>query len=387
MNRKVLFVDDEEDVLKGYTLLLQRHFEVRTALGARAGLSLLKKDDPFAIIVSDFQMPGMNGVEFLKLCQQLSPVSVRIMLTGQANFTDALKAVNEGHIFQFLQKPCHFNVLSRALNAGFEQFQLIQAEKELLEKTLKGVVKMLMEILAMENPTVFSRTTRVCHIMRRMGGNLEKCDILELELSGLLSQIGCITLSQETIERHFNGEPLSDLEQQQFFKHPQIAQHLLANIPRLGSIGLIIGSQYKNFDGSGSPDDKIRGEKIPLGARILRIALDFDTIVQGGVSDDEGILRLHQKAGVLYDPHLVAIWENELLGKHEAGVSRTIAMSELYTGMILGQTLFMRDGRVLLARGQEITDLLRARLLNIGPTHNYLPATKIVVICPTNKSA
>src|SRR4030042_1805929 len=93
---------------------------------------------PYAVIVSDLKMPGMNGIKFLSKVREMAPDSVRVMLTGFAELQTAIDAVNEGNIFRFLTKPCPPDILSRALDMGIEQYRLITAERELLEQTLKG---------------------------------------------------------------------------------------------------------------------------------------------------------------------------------------------------------------------------------------------------------
>jgi DNA-binding NtrC family response regulator len=138
MSDRILFVDDEPAVLDGYCRLLHKEFSMLTAVGGAAGLELIEgaKTDPFAIVVSDMRMPGMDGVQFLSRVRALSPDTVRIALTGQADMQTAADCVNEGSIFRFLTKPCQKDVLGRALTSGLVQYRLVLAEKELLEKTL-----------------------------------------------------------------------------------------------------------------------------------------------------------------------------------------------------------------------------------------------------------
>src|ERR1700684_1867263 len=106
MAAKVLCVDDDPNMLKMLRLVLRRHFEVETAENAAAGLRALKNSGPFAVILSDMKMPGMEGSNFLNEANYLAPDAVRIMLTGISDQQTALRAVNEGHVFQLLNKPC-----------------------------------------------------------------------------------------------------------------------------------------------------------------------------------------------------------------------------------------------------------------------------------------
>lgn len=135
---RILFVDDDQSVLDSLRRGLHRCYDVTTARGSEEGLRVVTEEGPFAIVVSDLRMPGMDGVQFLQRVRALSPLSVAIMLTGHGDLTAAMTAVNEGHIFRFLTKPCPFDCLSKALDAGLEQYRLAATDKELLRITLEN---------------------------------------------------------------------------------------------------------------------------------------------------------------------------------------------------------------------------------------------------------
>lgn len=121
-SHRVLCVDDEPNVLEGLQRTLRRSFNVTTAVGAFAGLETLTREGPFAAIVSDLNMPGMDGVTFFEAARQLAPHAARILLTGQGDLTTAIAAINRGAIFRFLLKPCAPDVLLCALTEGVEQY-------------------------------------------------------------------------------------------------------------------------------------------------------------------------------------------------------------------------------------------------------------------------
>ena len=131
----------------------------------------------------------MDGVQFLQEAQRVAPDSVRIMLTGNADQQTAAGAVNEGRIFRFLNKPCTPEDLGHALTAGLEQYRLITAEKELLEKTLGGTIKMLMEILATVDPDLFGRAQALRLNMRALADALGAAGLVAP--SGLLAAGAC----------------------------------------------------------------------------------------------------------------------------------------------------------------------------------------------------
>ena len=192
--KRYLIVDDESNLLEGLQRLLRKGFSVDTATGGEAGLNLLAVAGPFAVVMSDMRMPGMNGVQFLTAVRQRWPETVRLMLTGNADIQTAVDAVNEGCVFRFLTKPCPDDVLKGALQAALAQYQLITAEKELLEKTLYGSVKVLTEILALVNPAAFSRASRVHHTVQHLVQQLGLRDAWRYEIAAMLSQIGCVAL-------------------------------------------------------------------------------------------------------------------------------------------------------------------------------------------------
>lgn len=134
VDAKILFVDDEPQILDGYRRLLSQEFTVNTASGGVQGLAMIQASGPYAVVVSDMRMPGMNGVEFLAKVREKYPNTVRILLTGHADFEVAIDAVNRGSIFRFLTKPCKKEVLVEAINSGLAQHRAALANKELVKK-------------------------------------------------------------------------------------------------------------------------------------------------------------------------------------------------------------------------------------------------------------
>ena len=142
MSERVLFVDDEPQVLDGIQRSLRKHIDVQTAASGADGLRLLAEAGPFALVVSDMRMPNMDGAQFLAKAREKSPDTVRMILSGQADLEATIAAVNEGHIYRFLSKPCPADKLLAAIEDGLNQHRLLTAEKVLLEQTLSGCVTM-----------------------------------------------------------------------------------------------------------------------------------------------------------------------------------------------------------------------------------------------------
>lgn len=137
MSYKILFIDDDRNVLQALERELEGVFDFETAASAAAGLVALEKNGPFAVIVSDYFMPGMDGIELLSRARQTAPDCVRLMLTGHTDLATAIDAVNQGNIFRLLTKPWDHDLLVQSLNAAIAQYRLVMVEKELLAKTIK----------------------------------------------------------------------------------------------------------------------------------------------------------------------------------------------------------------------------------------------------------
>jgi response regulator RpfG family c-di-GMP phosphodiesterase len=362
---RVLCVDDEPFILEGLALNLRRYFEVVTAPNGATALQTVKTRGPFAVILSDMRMPGMSGAELLAEVRKIAPNTVRMLLTGHADFESAVTAVNEGQLFRFLTKPCPPELMIEAVRAAAEQNRLIGAEKVLLEQTLAGSIKMLTEVLSLANPVAFGRAGRVKQYVTDL------CDLAGLqerwhiETAALLSQIGCITLPPALAEKSYFGQPVTESEQQAIDKVPAVADQLLAHIPRLEPVREILAAQQRRFDGADVPRDVARGGAIPLGARILKLALDLDALETSGVSSAQAVNAMRERTGA-YDPHLLEML-NELLGnRNETSELRELPLIALRPGMVFAEDVRSRTGTLLVARGHVVSQGLIERIQNLA---------------------
>lgn len=139
MKKKVLLVDDEAMVLAGLKRQLRNQFCIETALSGEEALKKIAENGPYAVVVSDFMMPGMNGIEFLCRVKKTHPDTTRMMLTGTADMPTAIKAVNEGSIFQFHPKPCPAETLSKAIESGIEEYHKIATKKKQLKRVKQSL--------------------------------------------------------------------------------------------------------------------------------------------------------------------------------------------------------------------------------------------------------
>jgi len=363
MNRKVLLVDDDVNILDAYRRVLRGKLELSVAEGGKEALTILKRSDPFAVIVSDYRMPEMDGIEILARARELCPDTVRIMLTGQADMQAAIDAINQGNIFRFLTKPCPSEIFLKQVYAGMEQYRLIHAERELLDQTLKGSIKVLVVILALVNPMAFSRLGLIRSLAKNLARQLQVKDIWEVELAALLSQIGCVTVPPQILQRAFRQEDLTPQETALLCSHPQIGCDLLKYIPRMEEVAEAINYQMKNFDGSGYPPSSLVGEDIPLVSRILRVAGDFEGLISNSIPEMKAIRIMQEREGI-YDPVILDTLEAIVIKLEQERMPILMAIYELTPGMILADDVLDGNGLVLITKYQEVTDVLISRLKN-----------------------
>ena len=360
MGKKILFVDDEPNVLQSIRRQLRKKFDLDTAEGGEEALQMLKANGTYAIIVSDMRMPGMNGVEVLAQAKIDSPDTVRMMLTGNADQQTAVDAVNHGDIFRFLNKPVETDELAHAIQTGLRQHELITAEKELLENTLRGSIKALADVLSLSNPEVFGKTTRFKNHVRHIGEELGIPDLWLVESAAMLSQIGCVTVADDLLRRRLGGHPLSDEEMAEYAAHAAVGADIVAKIPRMTEVAEAIRYQEKNFDGTGYPEDDAKGEAIPLGARFLKVVLDFDSIESSGASAADAIARVKAESE-RYDPKVLAAFE-KAIQQDMALTVVTLAISKLTDSMVLAEDIITSGDTLLIAKGQETTLSARRHL-------------------------
>jgi response regulator RpfG family c-di-GMP phosphodiesterase len=366
MTEKVLVVDDEINILDGIRRHLRKRFLIETALGSKEGLAALAKNGPYAVILSDLRMPDMDGIQFLTCVKEKSPDTVRMMLTGNADLGDTIHAVNQGNVFRFFSKPCPVDVLERGIEQGLRQYRLVTAERELLQKTLKGSIKVLTEILSLINPEAFGRSSRIKRTVKELASRMGVSELWQFEMAAMLSQVGWVILPEEALGKLYRGQALTDEESQLFRQHPMIASNLLSNIPRMEGVAEIILYQEKHFDGSGDPVDDRQGKTIPLGARILKAALDFDVLEVNGTPSHQALRGLKDRQG-WYDPAVLQAMEAFLGGESRRTV-KELSLRELTSNMILAEDIYTMKGQLLISKGQEVNAVLINRLMNFAKT-------------------
>ncbi|MBM4236491.1 MAG: response regulator [Firmicutes bacterium] len=376
MIEKVLLVDDDSSVILALERKLFNSCAAVKAENGAVGLKLLQSKGPFAAIISDYRMPQMDGLQFLEEAANLAPETVRIMLTGYADLDIALQAINRGSIFRFLTKPCSDRDMLKAVDDALQQYRLITAERELIQNTLTGSIRLLTDLFSAVQPDSFARAGNISRLAKRVAERVGIRKTWEIEMAALLSQVGTMTLPAELIERKFCDEGLTEQEDALFKAHSQIGSKFIANIPRLEEIARAVLFQFRGFDGSGPPDEVLQGEKIPLLARVLKVVLDYDYHYALERIAMRSLKRL-KESKQLYDPRLLAALEAEILNI-ENGYQYMVSEVEipgLESGMVLVDGVYDRNGALLIARGTVITAVLKERLANynqVGIIENTL---------------
>lgn len=384
MADKILFVDDEAELLKGYQIMLRQNFEVDTATGGQEGLLAIRERGPYAVVVSDMRMPEMNGAEFLSRVRRSAPDTTRMMLTGHTDIKIAVDAVNEGNIFRFLTKPCEKTVLTEAIQAAVVQHRLLTAEKELLENTLMGSIKALTDVLAAISPQALGRSVRITRCVRHLVKKFRLAPSWCFEASAMLSQLGCITLEPEVTRAAYFGARLAPAEQGQFEAHPHVAADLLTSIPRMEPVAWMIRHQLtKDIPHSAPHTSTLPKEVVVFGAKMLRVAVAFDNLKLRGLSNDEAIDHLRQRSAE-FEKEIVDMM-TDIKTEDVRTELRRVAIASLTVGMVLQEDVKNRAGLLVVAKGQEVTRPLLARLDNFS--RGQLPLSDILASVPVYDEA
>jgi CheY-like chemotaxis protein len=381
---RVLFVDDEPNVLDSIRRQLRKTVDIETATSGAAALQLLAETGPVALVISDMRMPEMNGAELLTEIRARYPDTVRMILSGQADLESTIAAVNDGRLFRFLTKPCATEALQQAVAAGLEQHQLITTRKELLDKTLQGLAETLNDILGLTNPAARRRTGRVRQYATAVAGALRFHMPWDLRLATLLSQVGCITLPAGILDKVYSGTPLTDAERAEYARHPEQAAALIRRIPQLGPVATMIGRQQEAIDFTKLPAAVGEWDAETTATVILAVSTSLDEFLATGEQPAAALRRLEESMPGLPRTISDAVRAVHL---HSAYMEvQMIGVDELAPGMVLDEDL-MLDGRTtIMFRGEEITrgllDQLKAESRDsAGPGLEGVP-DKLRVLVP-----
>lgn len=367
---KILFVDDDPNILAGFQRTLRKQFAFDTALSGAEALELLRKNGPYAVVVADMRMPGMEGIELLERVRADAPDTVRVMLTGNADQHTAVEAVNRGQVFRFLNKPCPPETLVPTLETSLRQYELARVERELLEGTVAGSIKVLSEVLGMVAPDALGRGQRLRALMRPFACAASAGPLWELEVAALLSPIGHAAVQPDILRRLATEGPdsLTPGELAILRRVPQVGHDLLVDIPRFREVARIVMYQQQHFEGTGFPGDGCAGEAIPVGARMLKILLDRMLLETEGVVKQRAHEVMAGRAGH-YDERLLEINFVCFPAFLDTNVTAdrpvlTAMVDDLVPGQIVVSEIATLHGLPLIAAGTRLSAMMLERLRN-----------------------
>lgn len=374
VKQNILLVDDEPKVISALVRELNS-FQFTDVLSANSGveaLEILRQTPDIAVIISDYRMPGLDGISFLLEAQEICPDATRMILTGVADLEMATNAINLGQIFRLLLKPCATENFITSVKAGIRQYELITGERDLLQNTLKGSIKILTDLLAAISPDSFSQANRISGLTRKFAKELDLPNAWELELAGVLCRIGCVTVPPEVLDNWMKGKYLDPNQLQMMDSVGKIGNHLLRNIPRLEKIAEGILYQSTPFAPARNPNQHLLGTDIPLIGRILKIVIDYDRFYSVDQNMKSALNKMTNQINE-YDPELIKIFREQVIdnqGKEKAAVTTPesalieVNFDQVKSGMVIMAHVFDNKGRMLISAGTVVTEILKIRLAN-----------------------
>ncbi|MEZ6060786.1 MAG: response regulator [Planctomycetaceae bacterium] len=402
---KILFVDDEPNIVRACKRVL-RNTDSEVFITTTAGEALeLAKEHEFAVVVSDQRMPGMEGTDLLEQIRRIQPDAVRIILTGYADMSAAVDAINRGAVYRFLMKPWDDEQLRSTISHAVAQFALIEENRRLhvlseaqneqlrelneglerrvaertsqvielsgrLDQTLKGALNVLAQLVEISSSTIGNHSRRVADLSLRIGRELSLCDdeLRQLEAAALFHDIGKLHLPGAVLRKPRNQ--LSKEELATLQRHATDGEAIVKAIPFLDDAAAFVRHHHERFDGTGYPD-RLSGNTIPLGARIIAVADAFDKQLNEKVTYRDRtvtsvIADVKRRAPEWYDPTIVAVLARCVGDSESAGceLERVLEVNadDLVPGMVLAQDLLTDSGALLLSRDTELSNESLRRL-------------------------
>ena len=298
---KILCVDDEPNVLSA----LRRMFslegcEISTADSGAAALEQLAAQN-FDVIISDMQMPSMNGAQLLQQVRQQWPQTMRILLTGTADLANAVAAINDGEIYRYIAKPWNDDELLGVVKSAVELASLakererltalIQEQNKALEEKVQvrtaslrqaytASIKAFSGLLGLRSAKMLDHSKRVASTAMKMAqlAGLDHAQAQDIFIAGLLHDLGKIGLSDRVLNTYIDILPQSDFVLLE--SHAAMGATCLKGLEGMDTVSQMIRSHHENFDGSGYPD-RLSGDAIPVGARYLAVIEVYEELMSG----------------------------------------------------------------------------------------------------------
>ncbi len=405
--KRILVVDDEEIVRIALRETLRReHYGVTACASPDEGLQALK-NEAFAVIISDYQMPGMTGLDFLAHAKQLQPDATRILITAVLSLDTVIEAINKGEIYRFVVKPwireellatvrnavqrhdlivrntvlqattlamneqlVSLNqALESKISAEADQRRRLSEMNQALQLNLHHSVQLCLKVLQSFYPTLGTQARRVFGLCRAMADQLKlsEADRQTLELAAWLHDIGLVGTPRGLIRKWLqHPETLSQSEQAIIEQHPILGEELVDFVANLEQVGRVIRGHHEQFDGRGYPD-RLAGKQIPRLSRLLAVAVAY---AERQATHLEAVETLTLGSGWRFDPEAVQTLLRALPNASLPRQEREVPLSELRAGMTLAAGVKTPLGMLLVPEGQVLTE---AQIEAIQNHHRHQP--------------
>ena len=312
--RKILLVDDEENNLAFMVRSLRGEpYEVTKCLNSLDALEIAKKEN-YDVILSDHKMPNMNGIEFLQKAGEVSPDSIKVLVTAYSDADILIDSINLAKVYRYIKKPYKPDELKITVASAIDYLKLKEDNKNLvtdLKDLFSGTIKAIVEALDAKDSFTLGRSRRVTFYSLKIAEKLGLSNYLigELELAGLLHDIGMIGVSDDIL---YKTEKLTDEEYEEIKLHVNHGVRILEDINQLKEVVDIIKHHHEHYDGTGYPSG-LKGEEIPLLSRIIAITDAYDSMISNrayrkSLTPDEAKMVLSNLSGSQFDPNLTQIF-------------------------------------------------------------------------------
>jgi response regulator RpfG family c-di-GMP phosphodiesterase len=427
VHNRILFVDDEENVLRSLKrLFMSEAYEVLTALSGGEGLAILKEIE-VPVIVSDQRMPVMTGAEFLEKSRQLSPDAVRIILTGYADVEAAIGAINRGGAYRYVSKPWNDSDLLLVIKDAFEKYRLVRENQYLTELTIKQneelkkwsvelelyvqqhtidltkknkelkklnlklkknvseILRSLSSLIELRNGSMRNHSNNVAILSTAIAEEigLTAPEIERISTASQLHDIGMIGAPDIVLLKNV-GE-LSPDEMTEYVKHPVRGQAAIDCIEDFRGPGILIRHHHEWYNGRGFPDG-LKGDNIPMGARIIAIADRFERILHDEMQDiDSALAKVKSMLATQFDATLYTPLEKtarELFRSIERdtdSIEVELKTKDLAPGMVISRDVITGTGLLLLRKGTVLSDKnieTLKRAVNLDPSKSGIFVNK-----------
>lgn len=409
LEHTILLVDDEESILNSLKRLLKPlRNKILTSTDGKKALEVIKEND-ISVIISDQRMPGMSGIEMLQKSMELSPESIRILLTGYADINTTIDAINSGAVKYYFNKPWEDELIISRIKESLDLYATTIENKQLhkltaqqnkklkefnenlqqkvdeqtaeikeqhreLNESFMETIKAFSTFIEMRHKEVGSHSQRVALMVKNMlkGFDLQPGQFQDIVVAAYLHDIGKISLPDRILKK--KPEEYSFSEKELVKKHPTIGQTCVFNISGFGKIGVIIRNHHENYDGSGYPDGEVE-RQISLGSRIIRLCNDFDHYAFRASYPDlktlnEATARLVQFSSTKYDPELAKKFIDMDIAKslyhEETGGTSILKPGDLQEGMIVADDVYTQNGLFLLPKGAKLSKGMINRIRKIN---------------------